>query len=99
MLLSFVTRRKFWFRNVKTARMTFERAEIHNRPNTGLPVEEMASLLEAHGLQVDIVRSPDERLEPKGWMSWQEMILHAASGHNPFSAKYGWFTLVARHSD
>lgn len=96
MLASLFSRRKFWFRDVRTAQMNFEQAEIHNRPNTGLPVDAIESQIRAGGFSTTAVRSPDERLRPRGWLSWQEMILHGVSGHNPFSSRWGWFTMVAR---
>ncbi len=93
-LMSFFSARKFWFRDIERARLTFEQAEIHNRPNTGLPVDRIETLLRDAGFSVRVVRGPDERLEPKGRLSWQEMILHSLSGHSPFNSRYGWFTLV-----
>ena len=94
-LLSYVSPSKFWFRDARTARLTFERAEIHNRPNTGLPVKQMVDILESAGMRVEAVPSPDEQLEPKAWITWQEMLLHTLSGHNPLNPKWGWVTVVA----
>lgn len=97
--LSYVSARKFWFRDTKTARLTFEAAEIHNKPNTGLPLPELALMLEKLDLVVRAVRSPDEHLDPKGRLPWQEMLLHALSGHNPLNPEYGWFTVIARRPE
>jgi ubiquinone/menaquinone biosynthesis C-methylase UbiE/uncharacterized protein YbaR (Trm112 family) len=96
MLLSHFSSRKFWFRDPQTAKLTFEAAEIHNKANTGLPVDRLLELLEGEKMKARAIRSPDEHLAPKARMPWQEMLLHLLSGHNPLSARYGWFSVVGR---
>lgn len=95
-VMSYFMKSKFWFRDLKMARLTFQQAEIHNRPGTGLAVDEIEALFDEAGFDTDVVRCPDTNVEPKGRLAIQEMILHALSLHNPFNRKYGWFTLLAK---
>jgi ubiquinone/menaquinone biosynthesis C-methylase UbiE/uncharacterized protein YbaR (Trm112 family) len=94
-LMSYFMKSKFWFRDLKVAKLTFEQAEIHNRAGTGFKLEEIKALFDEAGFSSDIVSCPDENLEPKAGLTLQEKVLHTLSFHNPLNPKYGWFTLLA----
>lgn len=86
---------KFWYRDVKTARIMFESVEIHNLANTGLEVDRAVDILQEHGFKTLAVRSPDRRMRPGEPLPWQERVLHLLSLHNPFDSRYGWFSTLA----
>ena len=99
--LSYVDSKKMHFRKISLAREYYKTAEVHNQPGKGFLLSDVREVFENAGFLPEIFLSPNEQLlhrETIPWKDagWKRIVLHALSGHNPFLAKYGDFTVIAK---
>lgn len=94
-VLSYVQPSKYKFRDVALARKDFWQAEIHHQPGAGFRTDEVETLFRECGYAAKVVLSPSPEVESRPDPSWQMIVLHLLSGHNPWNVSYGAFTVLA----
>ena len=94
-LLSYVQPSKYKFRDVALARKDFWQAEIHHQPGAGFHTDEVERLFRECGYAAKVVLSPSPEVESRPDPSWQMIVLHLLSAHNPWNVNYGAFTVLA----
>lgn len=92
--LSRLIRSKYLFQSQEVARLN-ELAEIHHRPQGGIPPEEVGALLEGAGFRIRTILSPTPDLSSKAVPTWQAIVLGLLSLRNPWNPRYGSFMVLA----
>ncbi len=95
-LMSYIKPDKFWFRDLKQAKLNYFQAEIHNQPGGGFALEELKQCYRTAGVEPTVYLTPGERMDQQDKLPIKSVILHLLSGHNPKSPRYGMFSVVAR---
>jgi len=88
-LASYVLASKHKFHNIDFAKENYWSAEIHNQPGKGFHIKEMLREFETSHYAASIIRH--RNFGP----TWQGIVLHGLSGHNPWDEKYRPFGVIA----